>query len=135
MRALTIARDDLRTLDDFTLHYLVCALWASTDDDGNPMDEEYALIDFHPLAIIEARQDCEDFQQGNELVLRLLYRDTHRPYTPEQAGHDFWLTRNGHGAGFWDRGLGDYGAVLTDAADAYGGSDVYVGDDGSLYLS
>ncbi len=21
----------------------------------------------------------------------------------EQAGHDFWLTRNGHGAGFWDR--------------------------------
>lgn len=23
----------------------------------------------------------------------------------EQAGHDFWLTRNGHGAGFWD---GDY---------------------------
>lgn len=20
----------------------------------------------------------------------------------EQAGHDFWLTRNGHGAGFWD---------------------------------
>lgn len=20
-----------------------------------------------------------------------------------QAGHDFWLTRNGHGAGFWDR--------------------------------
>lgn len=21
----------------------------------------------------------------------------------EQAGHDLWLTRNGHGAGFWDR--------------------------------
>jgi hypothetical protein len=21
----------------------------------------------------------------------------------EQAGHDFWLTRNGHGTGFWDR--------------------------------
>jgi hypothetical protein len=20
-----------------------------------------------------------------------------------QAGHDFWLTRNGHGTGFWDR--------------------------------
>lgn len=20
-----------------------------------------------------------------------------------QAGHDFWLTRNGHGSGFWDR--------------------------------
>tara|TARA_R110000822_G_C15278495_1_gene489940 strand:+ start:990 stop:1385 length:396 start_codon:yes stop_codon:yes gene_type:complete len=21
----------------------------------------------------------------------------------EQAGHDFWLTRNGHGIGYWDR--------------------------------
>lgn len=21
----------------------------------------------------------------------------------EQVGHDFWLTRQGHGAGFWDR--------------------------------
>ena len=21
----------------------------------------------------------------------------------EQAGHDFWLTRNGHGTGFWDK--------------------------------
>lgn len=21
----------------------------------------------------------------------------------ERAGHDFWLTRAGHGAGFWDR--------------------------------
>ncbi len=21
-----------------------------------------------------------------------------------QCGHDFWLTRNGHGTGFWDRG-------------------------------
>ncbi len=21
----------------------------------------------------------------------------------KQAGHDFWLTRNGHGTGFWDR--------------------------------
>lgn len=25
------------------------------------------------------------------------------PKNITQAGHDFWLTRNGHGAGFWDR--------------------------------
>lgn len=24
-------------------------------------------------------------------------------YSPERFGHDFWLTRCGHGAGFWDR--------------------------------
>ena len=37
------------------------------------------------------------------------------------AGHDFWLTRNGHGAGFWD---GDYPeseeTILTDAARTFG---------------
>ena len=36
--------------------------------------------------------------------------------------HDFALTRNRHGAGFWDRGLGDIGARLTEAAHAYGDS-------------
>ena len=27
----------------------------------------------------------------------------------EQAGHDFWLSRNGHGTGFWDRDPALYG--------------------------
>jgi hypothetical protein len=26
-----------------------------------------------------------------------------RDYDPEQAGCDYWFTRNGHGVGFWDR--------------------------------
>jgi hypothetical protein len=51
------------------------------------------------------------------------------------AGHDFWLTRNGHGAGFWD---GDWpeplATVLTDAAHAFGELSPYVGDDGLIYL-
>ena len=36
----------------------------------------------------------------------------------EQLGHDLWLTRNGHGAGFWDRGLGALGERLTETAKA-----------------
>ena len=44
------------------------------------------------------------------------------------------LTRNRHGAGFWDRGHGDKGKRLTDAAHAYGSSDAYLGDDGLLYV-
>lgn len=43
----------------------------------------------------------------------------------EQAGHDFWLTRNGHGAGFWD---GDWSEgdntfiadLLTKVAESFG---------------
>jgi hypothetical protein len=45
-------------------------------------------------------------------------------------GHDFALTRNGHGAGFWDRGLGDLGDRLATAAKVYGESSVYVNDYG-----
>ncbi len=53
---------------------------------------------------------------------------------PTQVGYDFWLTRNHHGAGFWDRGLGELGERLTRAANAYGEAYLYVGDDGLTYL-
>lgn len=50
-------------------------------------------------------------------------RGTNASYNgAEQAGHDFYLTRAGHGAGFWDRGLGDLGKRLTDASKPYGES-------------
>lgn len=34
-------------------------------------------------------------------------------------GHDFWFTRNGHGAGFWD-GAYTHGDELTEIAKAFG---------------
>ena len=50
----------------------------------------------------------------------------------EALGHDFWLTRNGHGAGFWDRGLGELGDRLTGLAKPYGTVDLYITDDGKV---
>ena len=38
----------------------------------------------------------------------------------ELAGHDFALTRNGHGTGFWDSGLGEMGDMLTEECKPYG---------------
>ncbi len=53
---------------------------------------------------------------------------------PDQVAHDFWLTRNRHGAGFWD---GDYsepaGSILTAIAHAFGECNLYLGDDGLIY--
>jgi hypothetical protein len=50
-----------------------------------------------------------------------------------QGGHDFWLTRNGHGAGFWD---GDWpeevGKRLTEASKKYGEVYLYV-QDGKIF--
>jgi hypothetical protein len=70
--------------------------------------------------------DCRDFFNANGADLAVV--------GAEAAGIDFWLTRNRHGAGFWDRGLGNLGTRLTDAAQAFGECDLYVGDDGKLYL-
>lgn len=50
----------------------------------------------------------------------------------EQHGGDFALTRNRHGAGFWDRGYGEVGDRLTEAAHAFGEAWLIVTDDGEV---
>lgn len=45
--------------------------------------------------------------------------------TSAQMIHDYWLTRNRHGGGFWDRGLGELGKRLTDLAQSNGTYDLF----------
>jgi hypothetical protein len=112
-------------MDAFTQAYIECAEWTLDD-------ESQAADGFSAAALADMRADCADFQQANADALDEYYACGR---TMEQAGHDFWLTRNRHGAGFWDRGLpGDLGKRLTDMAHPYGSQDIYVGDDGSLYV-
>lgn len=114
----------------FIQGYIECAFWASNDnaDDsgGEPLDRNYTPeIDLSPESKAGMVRDCTDFVQANSEDLD--------DVDPEQAGHDFWLTRNRHGVGFWDRGLGALGERLTQASRAYGEVDLYVGDDGLIY--
>ena len=108
-------------------HYLICALWSSTDDDGEPLDSVYSIDDISKQAIQQMENDVDDFIASNEDLL------TQSGQSDEQIGHDFWLTRNGHGTGFWDRGLGDVGDDLSKASKSYGEVYLYVGDDGMIY--
>ena len=49
-------------------------------------------------------------------------------------GHDFWLTRNRAGAGFWDRGYDKQaGESLSNAAMKFPEINLYIGDDGLIY--
>jgi hypothetical protein len=112
--------------------YVECALWSTIEYDGegnggDPLDENYMPDDLAPEALTEMRKDCLSFIWTNRAALRESGQDA------GQSGHDFWLTRNGHGAGFWDRGLGDVGEELTRASKPYGSCDLYVGDDGRIY--
>lgn len=108
-------------------HYLICALWSSTDDDGEPLDSVYSIDDISTQALQQMEKDVSDFIESNkELLIESGQSD-------EQIGHDFWLTRNGHGAGFWDRGLGAVGDDLSKASKSYGEVYLYIGDDGMIY--
>lgn len=131
--------DTTTELDTFTKAYLTCALWASTDENDEPYDKEHSIEDFALEALNKAITDCKRFQESNsDLLLEYSHFITTKDgwTADDYAGYDFWLTRNGHGAGFWDRdGLPDDGKGLTEACKSFRECDVYTGDDGKLYLS
>ena len=112
-------------LDEFTRQYLETALWSSTDDQWEPLDRGYDIDDCSQELLRDSVADCLAFQREH-------WRDIQD--APGRAGHDFWLTRNRHGAGFWD---GDWpknvGRKLTEASHVYGSVDLYVGDDEKIY--
>lgn len=119
-------------IEEMLAGYIECALWSSVQEDGDEfpgmaLDESYGPDDLALEALASMREDVEAFARAESTDLAGI--------DPGRAGHDFWLTRNGHGAGFWDRGLGEVGQRLTDACRAYGTSDLYVGDDGKVYVS
>lgn len=130
-RAYTIPPDDL---DTFTAAYVECALWCGvepvTDDPeeiASDRDYDRTIGDLAPATLAAMVEDCREFQEARRADLAEWADDN-------QAGHDFWLTRNGHGAGFWDRGRGELGERLSAWARAYGSRDLYIGDDGKVYV-
>lgn len=105
--------------DAFTRAYLTAA--AFTQDPKPPQGEypEPAIGDFDPAFVRQARKDCLKFQRE---CWELIDADSEPTFAQlAHAGRDFWYTRNGHGAGFWD---GDWpeqaGERLTTAAKQYG---------------
>jgi len=109
-------------MDNFTKAYLECALWASHmwiegEDNPDPLEDHLDIDDLPTEVIEEAKSDCDGFRKlvdWNEL----------EDADDTRGGHDFFLTREGHGAGFWD---GDWpeplATTLTQASKAFGGHD------------
>lgn len=112
-------------LDSFTRDYLEAVEWLLDQE----IDRD-TVKGFAPDAVATATDDCDAFQQANAADLEG-YQDA----TGYSGGVDLWLTRNRHGAGFWDRELGPIGKRLTAAAHALGECDSYLGDDGFIHLS
>ena len=152
-------------LSNRTISYLETVLWSETVslpcaenqlvdgcmdvDEDNPLhgisdssalDEHFDISDFTAESLCIAEKDVTDwFNRMEELGLY----DLASEYAGDDSiAHDFWLTRNGHGCGYFD---GDYedeigqrdsvGDRLTEACKAFGERNVYVGDDCKLHFS
>ena len=126
-------------IDSFLRAYLVTALRSSTLDNGDPMDRDYSIDDLAPETLAKCAADCARFESENAETITAAIETGEVACGPdfdahERAAHDFWLTRNGHGAGFWDGDWPEpYAEKLTEAAKAFGTVDFYVGDDGEIY--
>lgn len=139
--ALGLARADI---DAIVNGYLTCQLWAGVDldrEDTPPLDENYGLGDISTEYVDKVRDELLSVVTEHPLAVRMYlnYRGWYhtgvngqivrmredRPQYDrnELFGHDFYLTREGHGAGFWDRGLGELGDYLTKIAKAYGSAE------------
>ena len=132
-RTLRVTLVEYLQLDEFTRAYIEAAFWSTIDDRGGSLDDNYTLADFAPETLARFAADCAAFQAAHVDDIDAGCKKPRSCTDREYAGHDFWLTRNGHGCGFWD---GDWpeeaGARLTAASKAFGEIDLYVGD-GKLY--
>lgn len=137
----------MNNFEEFVKAYKWAMLWANcyAEDPENPghavalaerMDLDPDISDFTSAAGILMEEECEDFlnYQTNSGTVGDLVQNLHESgvYSWDRAGHDFALTRNGHGAGYWDRGLGDAGDILTEAAHTYGEAWCWLDDDGVI---
>jgi len=109
-------------------------LWSSTDDDGEFLDSGDYEVSPELIGQLEI-----DWQEFIDLLPEGFDADDHYVGNPGHdsdvmLAHDYILTRNHHGAGFWDGEWGrEMGELLTKLAQRKHEIEVYVGDDGLLY--
>jgi hypothetical protein len=114
-----------RDLDAFTRGYLECAEWCGIDEEQRNAFHDADSPRWSAASLKRAREDCAAFQRDMEAQLEA------SGLSDSRAGHDFWLTRNRHGAGFWDEGYKQSAEAnaalqeLTEESHAYGDAYVY----------
>lgn len=111
-------------LSDFERGYFEAAEWLANGfgpkyESSNDLDREdrAKLRGFTHEAVARGKRDCAVFVEANGPDLET-YEQV-RGKDLSYAGHDFWLSRNGHGAGFFDRGDDDCFNRLQTAAGRF----------------
>ena len=116
-------------MQNITEHFLAATLWAELDGNDEPFDKNYTIYDVAEESTQAIETECLDFLAK----ARALGSEA----SESNLGTDFYLTRQGHGSGFWDKPE-LYGhklsQELTTLAKSY--SEIYpeVGDDGKIHI-
>lgn len=90
-------------LSEFAAGYLEAAFFTNLDsgDDDEDKANNLGTGRFTHKARAKLIADCAAFETAAADLLALAYAQD--DYGAEQAGRDFWFTRQGHGVGYWDR--------------------------------
>lgn len=122
-------------LDDFTRGYIEAMFFTETGTGDDGEMEHVTLDDLAPETWAKLEADCRAFQEANaDDLAEACDTVAAEGYDMEAAGRDYWYSRNGHGVGYWDRQLGAIGDKLHAVAKHHA-VDLYLGDDGRLYLA
>lgn len=123
------------------IHGYVEALLATSDEGDSPMSKHFSVDDLSPDAVDRIQADCRSFlHMAGPYLTPEKYVGASVGSLEAHAGHDFWLTRCGHGAGFWD---GDWegednhqfeGPIMR-IAKGFPNIDAMLGDDGKIHLA
>lgn len=123
------AARQFQALDSFTQGYIEAMFFTDTGYPENEELEHVTVAELAPEALARVIADCTKFLDDAKIVACIGERQ-------EEAGRDFWYTRNGHGCGFWDGDWHEPDANYLDMhADAFGEVSLYRGDDDLVWLS
>ncbi len=145
-----VAETEFEGLEEFFDAYIEAALWSSMDnaDDsgGESLDKNYGEGDIAHETLARMKADCVAFlnhKLGGKLIAIAERLEADGKWSlpggvecsvMAYAGHDLWLTRSGHGCGYWD---GDWPKGLAEGLDKlakeFGEFTLYIGDDGLIY--
>jgi hypothetical protein len=120
-------------------------LYTNSDEYGDPLDENYLIANFEEESLKKLYTEYQQFISIVEEKITAAigdkwnciddFYDVQQPAL-NQTEYDYVLTRNRHGAGFWD---GDWSSevsqILTDAAQSQPEFTALIDDDGKIYLA
>lgn len=120
-----MTKEEVKNKLEYYSSYFEAMFWADVENNDDLQKNDYLFTDINEVNLITQIKELDSFFEKADTILE----DTE--YTHDQACHDFYFTRCGHGVGFWenDHCNEKQGIQLTEIAKEFG--TVYIGDDGN----